>query len=187
MQEEIIYDDNNFRSRGQESKELIAKSLEKNGAGRSILLDSSGKIVAGNGVYEEAKRLGIPVQIVETDGQVLIAVKRKDLSPDEERRRNLALADNAIPLLAEWNQDALKAHFDYDAASEWGVFLESDLDPSDMGDFFKTQPQEPTPEVHRLTFDFSREDYDRIVEAINSQELSKEDFLLKLINDADLS
>ena len=58
---EIKFDKRNYRKHGEKNKRLIRKSLQENGAGRSILLDSDNSLIAGNGVYEQAKKLGIPV------------------------------------------------------------------------------------------------------------------------------
>ena len=51
----IKYDQNNYRIHSAENKQLIKKSLEDCGAGRSILIDNENEIIAGNGVYEQAK------------------------------------------------------------------------------------------------------------------------------------
>lgn len=53
---DIKFDKNNYRIHGAENKSLIKKSLEDCGAGRSILIDNENEIIAGNGVYEQAKK-----------------------------------------------------------------------------------------------------------------------------------
>lgn len=47
---EIKFDKRNYRKHGEKNKRLIRKSLQENGAGRSILLDSDNSLIAGNGV-----------------------------------------------------------------------------------------------------------------------------------------
>ena len=120
---EIRLDHRNYRKHGEENKRIIKKSLEELGAGRSILVDSEGEIIAGNGVFEQAQKLGIPVRIIETDGAELIAVKRKDLATDDERRKRLALADNAASDTSEWAQDLLREDWSQDVLAEFGVQL----------------------------------------------------------------
>ena len=59
---------------------LLDKSLSQYGAGRSILVDKAGRIIAGNKTAERAADLGIDdVLIVPTDGTQLVAVQRTDL------------------------------------------------------------------------------------------------------------
>lgn len=99
----------NARKHGPRSREAIARSLRDLGAGRSIVVDSDGVIVAGNGVYEQAHVLGIPVRVIETAGDELVVVHRTDLSTDDDRRKALALADNRLGELSEWDEDRLAA------------------------------------------------------------------------------
>ncbi len=97
----------NARRHGDRNKATIKSSLEQCGAGRSIVLDSEDVIVAGNGVYEQAQALGLPVRVIETDGKELIAVKRTDIKTGDDKRKLLALADNRTAELAEWDAEAL--------------------------------------------------------------------------------
>ena len=60
-------------------REALDRSLREYGAGRSVLLDREGRVIAGNKTVEHARRLGIPVRVVETDGHQLVAVQRRDL------------------------------------------------------------------------------------------------------------
>lgn len=82
---EIKIDPRNYRIHGDENKRLIHKSLVECGAGRSVLADRDNVLIAGNGVYEEAQKLGLKVRIVESDGTELIVIKRKDLSTEDEK------------------------------------------------------------------------------------------------------
>lgn len=104
---EPIPDPTNVRIHDERNKEAIRRSLESLGAGRSILLDAGNTIVAGNGVHEQAKALGIPVRVIESDGQELIAVRRTDLATGDERRKALAIADNRTGELSFFDSDAL--------------------------------------------------------------------------------
>lgn len=73
----------------------MQKSLTELGAGRSILIDKDGHIIAGNKTQKAAIAAGIQkVRVIESDGSELIAVKRTDLSIDSKKGRELALADN---------------------------------------------------------------------------------------------
>lgn len=139
---DIKFDKHNFRKHSDRNKELIRKSLDECGAGRSILVDNENEIIAGNGVYEQAKAQGIPVKVVETDGSELVVVKRTDLSTNDERRKKLALADNATADNVEWDDEALHMDFDTDELDGWGIDIES-----------QSQGQEPFDEVEEKKID----------------------------------
>jgi hypothetical protein len=99
-------DHKNARKRTDRSASLIAESLKRFGAARSIVIDEDGRILAGNGTVEGAKAAGISkVRIIEAEGDELIAVKRSGLS--EEDKVGLALADNRSSDLSEWDQEML--------------------------------------------------------------------------------
>lgn len=82
----------------QRGNALLETSLQRLGAGRSILLDKHGRIIAGNKTAEKAGEIGLEdVLIVQTDGTRLVAVQRTDLDLEtDERARQLAFADNRV-------------------------------------------------------------------------------------------
>lgn len=92
--EQIRLDGRNVRVHDERNKQAIAQSLKELGAGRSILIDAENVVIGGNGVYQEAEELGLPVKIIESDGSELIAIKRTDLKTDDAKRKALAIADN---------------------------------------------------------------------------------------------
>jgi hypothetical protein len=117
----IKFDKRNYRKHSDKNKELINKSLEECGAGRSILIDADDEIIAGNGVYEQAQALNIPVKVIETDGTELIAVKRTDLNTNDERRKRLAVMDNSASDTSEFDMPLLLEDFEAVDLSEMGV------------------------------------------------------------------
>lgn len=108
---EIKFDKRNYRKHSDKNKQMIRKSLQDCGAGRSVLVDAQNELIAGNGVFEQAQKLGIPTRIVETDGSELVVVKRTDLQSDDDRRKELALADNAASDNVEWAAELLQEDF----------------------------------------------------------------------------
>lgn len=86
-------------------RDALARSLSEYGAGRAVLIDRRGRIIAGNKTVQEARRLNIPLRVVETDGESLVAVKRTDLDlATDPRARALAIADNRVGELdLEWD------------------------------------------------------------------------------------
>jgi len=100
-------DHKNARKRTDRSAKLIAESLQRYGAARSIVIDEDNRILAGNGTIEGAKAAGIKnIRVIETDGTEIIAVKRTGLSEDE--KIGLALADNRTSDLSDWDKDMLQ-------------------------------------------------------------------------------
>ena len=100
-------DHKNARKRTDRSAALIAESLKRFGAARSIVIDEDGRILAGNGTVEGAKKAGIDkLRIIEAEGDELIAVRRAGLSEDE--KVGLALADNRSSDLSEWDHEMLR-------------------------------------------------------------------------------
>lgn len=88
----------------------VKDSLTRYGAGRSILLDKHGTIIAGNKTAANAAAAGIEdVEIIQTDGTKIIAVQRIDLDLSADAKaKALAIADNrAAELGLEWNPEAL--------------------------------------------------------------------------------
>ena len=121
--DEIKFDKRNYRKHDKKNKSLIKKSLEKFGAGRSIVVDAEGEIIGGNGVYEQAQKLGLKTKIVETDGSELVVVKRTDLKTDDEKRKALAVMDNSTSDTSEFDLELLTADFTVDELEDFGIEL----------------------------------------------------------------
>ena len=69
---------------------MIEKSFRELGAGRSILLDRNGNIIAGNKSQQAAIAAGIKmVRVIETTGDELVAVKRNDVENETAERRKI--------------------------------------------------------------------------------------------------
>ena len=117
----IQFDKCNYRIHNERNKELIKKSLKDCGTGRSIVIDNEDEIVCGNGVYEQAKALNIPVKVIETDGTELIAVKRTDLSTEDDKRKQLAVMDNTTSDSSEFNIQKLEDDLGIGSASDFGI------------------------------------------------------------------
>ena len=99
-------DHKNARKRTDRSATLIEESLKRYGAARSIVIDEDNRVLAGNGTIEGAKAAGLEnVRVIETDGDEIIAVKRKGLT--EDQKVGLALADNRASDLSAWDASML--------------------------------------------------------------------------------
>ena len=132
----ITFDKKNYRKHSEQNKKRIRKSLTECGAGRSVLVDKDGCLIAGNGVYEQAEKMGIKTRVVETDGTELVVVKRTDIGTDDPKRKTLALADNATSDSVEWDMENIAANFELgDIADDWGVVF----DEGDMRKLFESR------------------------------------------------
>lgn len=99
---------------------LLEDSLRKYGAGRSILVDRNGTIIAGNKTHQQAVDAQLGMRLVETDGHELVVVMRKDLDLNADpKARELAYADNRIAQVdLEWDPAVVAA--DLEAGVELG-------------------------------------------------------------------
>ena len=101
-------DGRNARKHNPRNIDMIERSLQEVGAARSIVIDEDDNVLAGNGTIEAAGNVGIEkVRIVEADGNEIIAVKRKGLTP--EQKQKLAMYDNRTGELAEWDSEILRS------------------------------------------------------------------------------
>ena len=107
---DLTSDPNNANRGTDRGREALARSLRDYGPGRSVLIDRHGTIIAGNKTVQQAKQLNIPLRVVETDGEYLIAVKRNDLDlTTDPRAQALAIVDNRVGELdLEWDVDMLR-------------------------------------------------------------------------------
>lgn len=128
---EIKFDKRNYRKHNDKNKKLINKSLKELGAGRSILVDSEGEIIGGNGVYEQAQKLGIKTRVIETDGSELVVVKRTDLKTNDEKRKKLAVMDNSTSDTSENNNPLLEEDFSIPELEELGITIKEKKENKD--------------------------------------------------------
>jgi hypothetical protein len=120
---DLIADNKNFNKGSEFGNSLIEKSFRKFGAGRSILIDKNNRIIAGNKSVENAMAIGMEdVQIVESDGTKIIAVKRTDIDLDSAEGREMALADNASAKAnIVFDAELIEAEVGEAICIEWGV------------------------------------------------------------------
>ncbi len=119
-------DPHNARKHNPRNLGMVINALHEVGAARSIVIDENGVILAGNGVVEAAADAGIErVQVVDADGETIIAVRRTGLTDKQKTR--LALFDNRAAELAEWDAETIAA--DLEAGVELGdLFDKGELD-----------------------------------------------------------
>lgn len=107
----LTHDTRNANKGSERGTQMIETSLRNYGAGRSILLDKHGAIIAGNKTAEGAAAIGLEdVIIVKTDGKKLVAVQRTDLDLGKDKAaKELAIADNRSGQVSlTWDAEILK-------------------------------------------------------------------------------
>lgn len=183
----IKFDKRNYRKHNDKNKNLIKKSLLECGAGRSIVIDNDNEIIAGNGIYEQAQKLGIKTKVIETDGTELVVVKRTDLSTEDEKRKQLAVMDNSTSDSSEFDFELLATDFDIEELKDFGIELDN-LDISDevpaeskytrkiKTPIYELKGENPT--VNEM---INTERADKLIEMINRSNATDEvkEFLLK--------
>lgn len=160
---DLIHDDKNFNKGSEVGAELIKKSFSKFGAGRSILLDKNNRIIAGNKSVEFS---GIDdVQIVESDGTKLIAVKRTDIDLDTPLGREMALADNASAKAnIVFDAELIEAEVGVAVAEEWKIDIGIKL-TDEMSEDFSLPSGDKAP-FQQMTFTLADEQATQIKNAI---------------------
>ena len=183
---EIKFDKRNYRKHDKKNKSLIKKSLEKFGAGRSIVIDAEGEIIGGNGVYEQAQKLGLKTKIVETDGSELVVVKRTDLKTDDEKRKALAVMDNSTSDTSEFDMELLTADFTVDELEDFGIELPEEEEEEDNSKYsikikppVYTKKKEKKPKLSECVY---LEKYNQLKKEIeNNKNISEEEKTLLLL------
>ena len=173
---DIIPDDHNFNAGTEKGREMIEKSFRELGAGRSILLDKNNRIIAGNKSQQAAIATGITkVRIVDTEGDEIVAVRRRDVDLDSKVGRELAFADNATQQVSlAWDETELQQ-----AAQDYG------LDIADFGFDIEDLPQVTFPtgdDVHTNSSNSDNEESDNDEEE-DETDPEKIDLYFKMLGD----
>jgi hypothetical protein len=128
MELDFKEDPRNANKGTERGKKMLDKSIKELGAGRSILVDKNGLVIAGNKTRQTLTESGLRNAIVvETDGTQAVEVKRMDLDLTERRgaARKLAYADNRV---AEKDLKWDKAELADDADVLRGYWTDEELD-----------------------------------------------------------
>lgn len=180
---DLIPDDKNNNKGTEFGNHLIEKSIQKFGAGRSILIDKNNRIIAGNKTIENATSVGIEkLIIVETTGDTVVAVKRTDINLDSTIGREMALADNATAKAnIKWDEEQIKAiteEFDI-VPDDWGLNI-GNGESINLDSFFE-ENMEPKNEKFKITLEYTNEEYELVMEALSKHNGTKEQIIYKLL------
>lgn len=123
---DLKQDKRNYRKHNDRNLELIKKSVNEVGFGRSVVIDNENEIICGNGVVSTIDKK-TPIKVIETDGSELIVVKRTDLSTDDEKRKKLAILDNSTSDMSEFDIELLKTDFAIPELQDFGIDIQIDV------------------------------------------------------------
>jgi hypothetical protein len=109
--DDLTPDNLNANKGTQRGTGMLEDSLQQFGAGRSVLADRAGRLIAGNKTVESAAGIGMTdVVVVRTTGDQLVVVQRTDLDLNDPKARGLAVRDNRIAEVnLDWDAAALAA------------------------------------------------------------------------------
>ena len=171
--EELAQDTHNFNRGNEQGQQLMERSFKELGAGRSILLDRNGNIIAGNKSQKAAIAAGIKkVRVIETTGDELVAVKRTDVDIDTAEGRKMAYLDNLTTQVnLTWDETEIQA-------------VQADVEGFDVGDFGVSAADIPMIEP-KDDFSDHTQNEDKNVSSPNIDEMDEEtkEFYLKMIGD----
>jgi site-specific DNA-methyltransferase (adenine-specific) len=117
---DLKQDHRNYRKHNERNLDLIKKSINEVGLGRSIVIDSENEIVCGNGLVSQLDK-NTPVKVIETDGSELVVVKRTDLNTNDEKRKKLAVMDNSTSDSSEFDLELLSVDFEVPELKDMGI------------------------------------------------------------------
>lgn len=88
-------DETVFNKGTKKGMRLLERLIKNFGCGRSVLADNDNFIIAGNKIFETAKKVGVKkVIVVETTGDELVIVKRTDIQHGSTKQKEFAITDN---------------------------------------------------------------------------------------------
>lgn len=177
--DDIKPDTHNLNKGTEDGANLIQSSLQDVGLGKPILLDEGYNIIAGNKTFAAAKARGTKkVKVIDTNGQSLVVVIRKDMDLDDKN-------DQRARMLAIYDNETSKRDFNLDV-NEFDNLLQQGLDASDY--FYEYELEEilsrinePVEITMTLSLHLEKKLADKIKEVLLRNGNTMEQGLLKLL------
>lgn len=137
---DLKQDKRNYRKHNQRNLDLIKKSVNEVGLGRSVVIDNENEIICGNGLVSTLDK-NTKIRLIETDGSELVVVKRTDLSTDDEKRKQLAIMDNSTSDSSEFDIELLQVDFPTIELEEMGIDIPNieEKEQKDISDNLKEE------------------------------------------------
>jgi len=147
--DDLTPDSKNANLGTERGRGMLEQSLREFGAGRSILVDKQGVVIAGNKTLEIAEQLGLPVRVVTTNGGELVVVQRRDLDLDDgDQARRLAYMDNRSSQVGlDWDAAQILADLETDV-DLGGLWADAEIAELVAG-VIEEPPEDPGPQIDR--------------------------------------
>lgn len=134
---------------------------------RPIVVNEDMIVLGGNMRLQACKEAGlkeVPVIIAEFD---------------ESKQSEFIIKDNIG--YGEWNWEMIANQFDPVQLDDWGMdVIKHDVD-IDVDDFFADADQPIDGNRNTITLEYTKDDYDKVIEAFNSHVGSKEQIIMNLL------
>ncbi len=132
---DLSFDNKNINQGSEFGSALLTKSLTEVGAGRSVLADKNGVLIAGNKTVEAFGAVGnTKIRVVETTGDELVVVQRTDLDINSVEGAKMKVLDNTVS----------KHNYVEDAEVAQALCEEIDVSPAMLGLREAKGPVDPT-------------------------------------------
>lgn len=132
---------------------------------RPIVVDEKNIILGGNMRHKACIEAGL---------KEIYVIQADNLS--EEQKKEFIIKDNVG--FGEWDWDLLANDWKNDKITEWGLDVWEHKD-YDVEDFF-TEEQEKD-EQYKIILDYTKEEYDQVIEILNNTKGSKESIIYNLL------
>ena len=179
---DLRFDQKNYNKGTEFGHSLINRSVRTFGAGRSILVDRLGNVIAGNKTLDNIIDAGFSeddIIVVQSDGKKLVVVQRTDIDLDSEQGRGLALADNATAKAnISWDIDTISQDWAPDQMKSWGILAKN------VVDFGNDTAEENIETEATLFFKFPKSVFDQIKDALNQVNENQNIALLRVLKKA---
>ena len=171
--EDLKMDSRNYRKHNTKNKQLIKKSINDVGFGRSIVIDANDEIICGNGVVSQIAK-STPIKVVESNGSELIVVKRTDLQTDDIRRKQLAIMDNSASDSSEFDLALLNLDFEMETLQDYGIFDAPKVEDEEV-EVEKPEIIDPNinTEYERIIITYKPEDKEKLEQLLHIQNINQ--------------
>ena len=132
---------------------------------RPIVVDEKNIILGGNMRHKACIEAGL---------KEIYVIQADELT--DKQKKEFIIKDNVG--FGEWDWDLLANDWKNDKLNEWGLDVWEDKD-YDVEDFF-TEEQEKD-EQYKIILDYTKEEYDQLIEILNNAQGSKESIIYNLL------
>ena len=134
---------------------------------RPIVVNEDMVVLGGNMRLKACQKAGL---------KEVPIIKASDLTP--EQQQEFIIKDNVG--FGSWDWDTLANEWDTEKLESWGleVFFNEDID---LDSFFEDSNEDEKEAVNKIILEYSEDDYNKVIEKLDSLEGSKEQIIWNLL------